>query len=128
MRYVTMPPGVVSDPEPRMASLLQALCRVRQGVLAAIDRTVVERVCDELGHAWRDRELDPATTVALFLQQVLHGNVPLSEVRHVAGRGFTASAYCQARSRLPLKVMQALLTRVVDAALPTTRLQEHQWL
>lgn len=111
-----------------MASLLFALNRVRHDVLRALDRTVVERVCDELGHAWRDRELDPATTVALFLQQVLHGNVPCSEVRHVAGKGFTASAYCQARSRLPLKVMQSLLTRVVDAALPTTRLAEHLWL
>lgn len=111
-----------------MASLLHALNRVKHDALAALDRTVVERVCDEFGHAWRDRELDPATTVALFLQQVLHGNVPCSEVRHIAGRGFTASAYCQARSRLPLKVMQSLLTRVVDAALPTTRLGEHLWL
>jgi hypothetical protein len=111
-----------------MATLLHAFNRVKHDVLAALDRTVVERVCDEFGHAWRDRELDPATTVALFLQQVLHGNVPCSEVRHVAGKGFTASAYCQARSRLPLKVMQSLLTRVVDAALPTTRLHEHRWL
>jgi hypothetical protein len=111
-----------------MASLLPALNRVRHDALAALDRTVVERVCDEFGHAWRDRELDPATTVALFLQQVLHGNVPCSEVRHLAGQGFTASAYCQARSRLPLKVMQSLLTRVVDAALPETRLAGHLWL
>ncbi len=111
-----------------MASLLGAFGRVRHDALAALDRRVVERVCDEFGHAWRERELDPAATVALFVQQVLHGNVPCTEVRHIAGRGFTASAYCQARSRLPLKVMQSLLTRVVDAALPATRLAEHRWL
>src|SRR5438094_773911 len=110
-----------------MASLLNALNRVKHDALAALDRTVVERVCDEFGHAWRDRALDPATTVALFVQQVLHGNVPCSEVRHIAGQGFTASAYCQARSRLPLTVMQTLLTRVVDAAWPETRLREHLW-
>src|SRR5687768_4074556 len=79
----------------------------------------VGRVCRELGHGWRERELDPATTVALFVQQVLHGNCPCSEVRHLegaAGRGkaFTASAYCQARARLPLAVYQSLLTDVID--------------
>jgi hypothetical protein len=112
-----------------MASLFHAVARVKRDVLDAFDRTAVERVCDEFGHAWRDRELDPATTVALFVQQVLHGNVPCSEVRHLAGGGgFTASAYCQARSRLPLAVMQSLLTRVVDAALPETHLTAHRWL
>ena len=124
-----------------MASLLGAIARVKRDVLAALDRTAVERVCDELGHEWRDRALDPATTVALFVQQVLHGNVSCGEVRHLAGKaagaaaaaapaaeGFTASAYCQARSRLPLRALQALLTGVVDAALPATRLHEHRWL
>ena len=111
-----------------MASLFGAVARIKRDALDALDRRVVQRVCDELGHAWRDRELDPATTAALFVQQVLHGNTPCSEVRHLAGKGFTASAYCQARSRLPLGVIQALLTRVCDAALPSTRLTEHLWL
>jgi hypothetical protein len=57
-------------------------------------RGAVAGVCRELGHDWRDRELDPATTVALFVQQVLHGNCPCSEVRHLpsarrAGADFT---------------------------------------
>jgi Transposase DDE domain len=114
-----------------MASLLGAVARVKRDALAALDRTAVERACDELGYDWRDRELDPATTVALFVQQVLHGNVSCGEVRHLpAGKAkrFTASAYCQARSRLPLRVLQTLLTGVVDAALPATRLHEHRWL
>jgi len=89
---------------------------------------VVEGVCAEFGHVWRDRELDPATTAALFVQQVLNGNVPCSEVRHLAGRCFTPSAYCQARARLPLAVVQSLLTRVCDAALAATRRATHLWL
>lgn len=40
---------------------------------------------------------------------------------------FTAQAYCDARARLPLGVYQALLTRVIDAALPLTRRPEHLW-
>lgn len=96
--------------------------------LGALGRGAVEAVCEELGYVWRDRELDPATTIALFVQQVLHGNCPCSEVRHLAeGKSFTPGAYCQARSRLPLSVYQSLLTRVVDAALPHTREAEHRW-
>jgi hypothetical protein len=101
---------------------------------AALGRAAVERLCEEAGHGWRDRELDPATTVALFVQQVLHGNCPCSEVRHLpsarrrAGATFTASAYCQARSRLPLGVYEALLTAVCDAALPHARRPARLWL
>jgi hypothetical protein len=92
-------------------------------------------VCGEVGHDWRDRELDPATTVALFVQQVAHGNCPCAEVRHLPrpGRaagtagGFTASAYCQARARVPLGVYQALLGEVSDAAAGRTREAGHLW-
>ena len=111
-----------------MANLLGAVARIKRDALGALNRRVVEEVCDEFGYEWRDRELDPATTMALFVQQVLHGNTPCSEVRHLAGKSFSASAWCQARSRLPLKVVQSLLTRVCDAALPATHLTEHLWL
>jgi hypothetical protein len=124
-----------------MASIATSIARIKQEALGAVDRKAVREVCAELGHAWRDRELDPATTVALFVQQVLHGNVACSEVRHLiasaggasAGPGsadktFTPSAYCQARARLPLGVVQSLLTRVCEAALVATRQPGHLWL
>ena len=116
------------------ASIAKALSRIKRDPMGVVGRGVVERVCAELGYVgWRQRELDPATTVALFVQQVLHGNCPCSEVRHLAGaagrgKAFTASAYCQARARLPLAVYQSLLTDVIDAALPATREQPHLWL
>jgi hypothetical protein len=112
-------------------SIAASIARIKQDALGALDRGVVEAVCAELGHAWRDRELDPATTVALFVQQVLHGNVACSEVRHLApaaGKAFTPGAYCQARARLPLKVVQSLLRRVCEAALAATRRASHLWL
>jgi len=111
-----------------MASIAGAVARIKQDALGALGEGVVEGVCAEFGHVWRDRELDPATTAALFVQQVLNGNVPCSEVRHLAGRCFTPSAYCQARARLPLAVVQSLLTRVCDAALAATRRATHLWL
>lgn len=117
------------------ASIAGAVARIKRAddPLGVLGRGAVEAVCRELGHAWRDRELDPATTLALFVQQALHGNCPCSEVRHLpaarrAGARFTASGYCQARSRLPLGVYQSLLGRVVDAALPLTRRPGHLWL
>src|SRR5215212_2717445 len=124
-----------TDRRPRMAnSIAGAVARIKDDPGGALDPRAVERVCRELGHEWRERELDPAATVALFVQQVLHGNCPCSEVRHIGGGGggrgpsFTASAYCQARARLPLRVYQSLLTDVIDAALPATRQEPHLWL
>ena len=112
-----------------MASIAGSIARIKQDALGALDRGVIEGVCAEFGHAWRDRELDPATTIALFVQQVLHGNVACSEVRHLtAGKTFTPSAYCQARARLPLAVVQSLLKRVCDAAMIATRQPNHLWL
>src|SRR2546430_7864787 len=114
-----------------MASIAASITRIKREALGALDRSVVEAVCAEFGHAWRDRELDPATTIALFVQQVLHGNVACSEVRHLAAgasKTFTPSEYCQARARLPLGVVQNLLTRVCDAALVATRQPDHLWL
>ena len=118
-------------------SIAATIGRIKRDPSGVLDRERVHRVCEELGHAWRERELDPATTLALFLQQVLHGNCPCSEVRHLpmprgAGdggmRSFTASAYCDARKRLPLAACQAMLTEVIDAALPATRRDRHRWL
>lgn len=110
-----------------MANIASALSRIKDNPLGAIDRRTVERVCREHHHCWRDRELDPATTVALFLQQVTHGNCPCTEVRHL-GRGlFTAQAYCEARRRLPLGVYQDLLCEVCDAVMPQARRSEHLW-
>ncbi len=110
-----------------MASIVAALGRIKQLSLPLLQRPAIERLCRDLGHHWRNRELDPATTLALFMQQVIHGNAPCSEVRHLACQDFSASAYCQARSRLPLRLLQTLLKQVVEAALPASKRREHLW-
>jgi hypothetical protein len=110
-----------------MASIAGALSRIKQDPLGLLKRDAVEKVCDELEHEWRDRTLDPATTLALFVQQVLHGNAPCTQVRHIGQQEFSASAFCQARQRLPLELCQAMLTRVIESALPYTRQTQHLW-
>ena len=56
---------------------------------------------------WGTTVLGPVATVHLFLLQVLHGNTAWPHSPTSAGRAFTASAYCQARARLPLAVFRA---------------------
>jgi hypothetical protein len=110
-----------------MASIAYALERIKRNPLAIVDRRTVERVCREHDYHWRDRQLDPATTVALFMQQVLHGNTPCSEVRHLAGRLFTAQAYCQARRRLPLGIYHDLFSEVCAGLMPQTHRSPYRW-
>lgn len=110
-----------------MASISHALARIKRNPISLLGRAAVLKICDELDHHWRERDLDPAVTLALFVQQIVHGNVACSEVRHIAGKSFSASAYCQARARLPLKVCQAMLRKVTEAVLPMTHEPRHLW-
>jgi hypothetical protein len=110
-----------------MASIAAALARIKQDPLGVIKPATVEALCDELHYDWRVLQIDPAVTVALFVQQIVAGNVPCTEVRHLARQTFSASAWCQARARLPLEVYQGMLTRVCDAALGQTRQKQHLW-
>jgi hypothetical protein len=112
---------------PRMANMAYALDRIKTNPLQALDRQTIERVCRECKHEWRERDLDPATTVALFCQQIAFGNLSCSELRRAARGSFSLQAYCAARARLPLGVVQGLLSAVVDAALPQARRAEHLW-
>jgi hypothetical protein len=61
------------------------------------------------GHEWRERQLGPVRTLHLFILQVLACNTAMAHLRHMAGEVFSLAAYCQARARLPLTALQALL-------------------
>lgn len=93
-----------------MVVILSPLRQVREDLVHLLDRRVVERHCHELGYGWRDGVLDPFNTLHLFILQVLNRNTAMTHLRHLSGERFTASAYCQARQRLPLE----LLKRLVD--------------
>lgn len=74
----------------------------------------LKELCLKLGHRWRVRVLPPAKTIELFLLQILHGNTAISALRHLSKTKFSVSAYCQARSRLPLKVLVELLGKMTS--------------
>ena len=86
-----------------------------------------ERINDlarEANHTFRNTILTPGNTLSLFVQQVAHGNVACTAVRHLAGEDFSDSAWCQARARLPLAVIQQVHRDVADAAQRELRLSD----
>jgi hypothetical protein len=110
-----------------MANIAAALAQVKSGYSTLIGAPLVERLCREAGHEWRDRELDPAMTVALFVQQVMHGNAPCQELMRQSGSQASASAYCQARKRLPLSVWTGLNAHVVRCGERVTAGEAFRW-
>lgn len=91
--------------------IIPILDRLRQDIAAGLSRETIEEACRQAKHRWRKRLLDPATTIYLFLLQVLHGNTACRHVVHFGGWAFSDSAYCQARKRLPLAVYNWLVER-----------------
>ncbi len=114
-------------------NITDALRQIKSDVAQALEASLITRLCIELGHQWRERELDPVTTVRGFLLQVLHHNTACSHVPHLLGKSFSSEAYGQARARLPLELFQRLLgevcRRVQDSLEASTRWRGHRlWL
>ncbi len=95
-----------------MVSINHALRTVKADLAQRLDPDAIHQRCRDLGRRWRDRVLDPATTLYVFAMQILAGNTACTHLRHLAKLRFSDSAYCQARARLPLALFQGL-TRAV---------------
>jgi Transposase DDE domain len=96
----------------------QIVCQFKADVAKALSAETIVKICGYLQYTWRDRVLDPATTVHVFLLQILNGNTACTALARLAGLPFTATAYCLARKRLPLALFEDLLERVCDALYP----------
>ena len=109
-----------------MASITHALQQIKTDLGSVLSEEHIAQVCREVGHTWRTRLLDPIVTVHIFILQILHGNTAMTHLPRLVGRRFTAAAYCLARQRLPLAVLQTLVRQVV-AQLQHTNDAEHRW-
>ena len=96
----------------------QIVRQFKANVAKAIAAETIARICGYLNYVCRERVLGPATTVHVFLLQILHGNTACAALPRLAGISFSAAAYCEARKRLPLALFQDLLERVCDALFP----------
>ena len=94
-----------------MAIVARTLDRIKQDLEPFIPESSIQAACEEAGYHWRQRVLGPVQTVHLFIQQVLCFNTAMTHLRHLADVVVSASAYCKARQRLPLAVLQTLLVQ-----------------
>jgi hypothetical protein len=107
--------------------IMPVLARLRQDLADALSPEAIRLACRQAQHSWRNRTLDPVATVSLFLLQVLHGNTACQHVVHFGNWAFSAEAYCKARKRLPLRVLQILLEQVA-AGLRRRTTADARWL
>jgi len=92
-----------------MVSIAASLRAIKQDPRKFLDPSRIETLCQEAGYRPRDGgPLDPASLLALFMQQILEGNASCAAVRHWGEQPFTPQAYCAARMRLPLQVIRNL--------------------
>jgi hypothetical protein len=99
-----------------MAAFDIALDHVRQGTDDLLLPERINQLALAQDHRFRNTTLTPGNTLRLFVQQVAHGNVACSAMRHLADEKFSDSAWCQARKRLPLELIQSVHRSIVDQA------------
>ena len=90
-------------------SITRSVERIKSDLQSIVTPRQIVDMCLEAGHAWRERTLGPVETIYLFIAQVLNGNTSCAHVRHFGGFAFSRSAYCEARKRLPVRVLRGLL-------------------
>jgi len=98
------------------ASIVHAIGCIKRNVAHCLSEAAIEQACHEAGYRWRRRTLGPAQTVWAFALQVLHGNVACTHAVRLAQLTCSAAAYCDARIRLPLQVLQRIVELTSQAA------------
>ena len=107
-------------------SILAAVQRIKAEIADWLAPEAIRELCQTLGYSWRERLLDPVTTLHLFVLQVMHGNTACAHVPHLGDVRCTGEAYGQARGRLPLALFRCLLLLLKDRW-PTTAPEAERW-
>jgi hypothetical protein len=99
--------------------IIAVLTRFKPDWAVQLQPDALQAACQEAGYTtWRDRLLTPITTIQLFLWRILHGHTACSHLPHLSGIRCSASAYCQARTKLPRPLFRLLLTRLCTSVQP----------
>ena len=94
------------------ANISKVVAQIKSNIRSVLPGDVIVLLCRELGYKWRERCLDPVTTLHAFLVQILYGNTACDHLPRLMGKSFTGEAYCMARSKLPLALFQRLIQAV----------------
>ncbi len=110
-----------------MASVASTLARIKEDLQPFLAEELILNACRGAGHHWRERVLGPVQTVHLFIVQVLCFNTAMTHLRHLSKTAVKAPAYCRARMRLPLAVLEALLSQSSQAMVAAHPLPRGLW-
>ena len=102
-----------------MVSITRALDRVKHELPHIIEQHTHQALAHAPVFVWRNRLLNPFVTLMLFVTQVIHGNTAITHLRHLWPEDFTPTAYCKARQRLPLALLERI-TRSITHQLRAT--------
>ena len=101
-------------------SVTTVLQRFTTDWAAPLEPEVIHAAGEAVGYtAWRDRLLNPVITGPWFLWPMLHGYTACRHLPHLSGVSCSASADCQARAKLPIRVLAHLLERLGQSAQAT---------
>jgi len=109
------------------ATLTQVVKQFQQDWTGQLEPEALLTACRGIASRWRERTLDPVTTIPLVFVQMLPGHTACTHLRHLTQLNVTASAYGQARMKLPLTVCEQRL-RSVSHAWQHAPLDEGRWL
>ena len=109
-----------------VGTVTEALRHIKAELAVLLDTPTMLALWRAVGSQWRARLLDPVTTVHLFILQILPSNPACAHLPHLAAQRLTASASCQARTRLPRGVWQQLRRRTAAVCEQTTH-EEGRW-
>jgi len=108
-------------------SILAVVRQIKADVAQFLSPELIRSVCQTVGHTWRERVLDPVTTVHLFILQIMNGNTACTHVPRLGAVDCSGEAYCQARTRLPLSVLRYLLKALCHHLRGDATLDESRW-
>ena len=74
------------------ATLTQVVKQFQQEWTSQLEPEAIWTACHDVAYRWRERTLDPVTTIQLFFVQILHGNAACTHLRHLTQLDVTASA------------------------------------
>jgi hypothetical protein len=109
-----------------VTTICQALAQVKADLPTTIECHLRDFSSKHPKPIGRRRDLPPWVTLLLFMTQVLHGNTAIEHLRHLAAMTCSASAYCQARMRLSLDMIEHINQCIVAQILPMAD-QEARW-
>jgi hypothetical protein len=96
-----------------MAAFDLALARVQKDSDDHLLPARINQLARDGGHLFRETKLTPGNTLRLFAQQIASGNIACSAMRHLAGFDFTDTAWCQARQRLQIELIEQVHRQII---------------